>query len=86
MIAVNTPYFIGSICAIILNLVIPIDLIDDIEVELEESWQEEEEEALETKDKDLLGEKGDVEAVHEDVSSPTQKSLADADAFTIDSV
>jgi uracil-xanthine permease len=86
MIAVNTPYFIGSICAIILNLVIPIDLIDDIEVELEESWQEEEEEALETKDKDLLGEKGDVEAIHEDVSSPTQKSLADADAFTEDSV
>jgi uracil-xanthine permease len=86
MIAVNTPYFIGSICAIILNLVIPTDLIDGIEVELEENWQQEEEEALETKDKDLLGEKGDVEAIHEDVSSPTQKSLADADAFTEDSV
>lgn len=42
MIAVNTPYFIGSICAIILNLVIPTDLIDDTEIEIEESWQKEE--------------------------------------------
>jgi len=46
MIAVNTPYFIGSICAIILNLVIPTDLIDDTEVEIEETWQTEEEEGL----------------------------------------
>ncbi|KAL3921304.1 MAG: hypothetical protein SGILL_002813, partial [Bacillariaceae sp.] len=39
MIAINTPYFIGSITAIILNLIIPTDLIDDAEVEIESSWQ-----------------------------------------------
>lgn len=38
MISINTPYFIGSITAIILNLVIPTDLIDDAEVEVEETW------------------------------------------------
>lgn len=46
MIAVNTPYFIGSISAIILNLIIPVDLIDDVEIEIEEQWNEEEEEPL----------------------------------------
>ena len=46
MIAVNTPYFMGSITAIILNLIIPTDLIDDAEVEIENKWQEDEEEAL----------------------------------------
>lgn len=40
MIAINTPYFIGSVTAIILNLIIPTDLIDDAEVEIEASWQE----------------------------------------------
>ena len=38
MISINTPYFIGSICAIVLNLVIPTDLIDDAEIEVEETW------------------------------------------------
>lgn len=42
MIAVNTPYFIGSITAIILNLIIPTDLVDDTEVEIEATWQNEE--------------------------------------------
>ena len=46
MIAINTPYFIGSITAIVLNLVIPLDLIDDVEVEIETKWHEEEEENL----------------------------------------
>jgi uric acid-xanthine permease len=40
MIAINTPYFIGSVTAIILNLIIPTDLIDDAEVEIEALWQE----------------------------------------------
>ncbi|CAB9523846.1 Putative purine permease C1399.01c [Seminavis robusta] len=43
MIAVNTPYFIGSITAIILNLIIPTDLVDDTEVEIEATWQNEDE-------------------------------------------
>lgn len=43
MIAVNTPYFIGSIAAIILNLVIPMDLIDDAELEIEAQWNDSEE-------------------------------------------
>ena len=38
MISINTPYFIGSITAITLNLVIPTDLIDDAEIEVEETW------------------------------------------------
>ena len=38
MISINTPYFIGSITAIILNLIIPTDLIDDAEIEAEETW------------------------------------------------
>ena len=46
MISINTPYFIGSITAIILNLVIPTDLIDDSESATEEEWHEEEAEAL----------------------------------------
>lgn len=46
MIAVNTPYFIGSITTIILNLIITIDLIDDAELAAEEEWQKEEPEAL----------------------------------------
>jgi uracil-xanthine permease len=59
MIAVNTPYFIGSITAIILNLVIPTDLIDDAEIEIEESWQNEEsdeEDGLVTGDKEMEAE------------------------------
>lgn len=44
MIAINTPYFIGSITAIILNLIIPTDLIDDTEIEIEESWHKGEKE------------------------------------------
>jgi len=44
MIAINTPYFIGSITAIILNLIIPMDLIDDEELLVEEEWQKEEKE------------------------------------------
>jgi xanthine/uracil permease len=46
MIAINTPYFIGSITAIILNLVIPTDLVDDSEVEIEATWLKGEEEEL----------------------------------------
>lgn len=46
MIAVNTPYFVGSIAAIILNLLIPTDLIDDAELEIEESWNDVEEEEV----------------------------------------
>ena len=52
MIAVNTPYFIGSITSIILNLIIPVDLIDDAELEIEEQWNVEEEEPLSTSDPD----------------------------------
>jgi hypothetical protein len=43
-IAVNTPYFIGSVCAIILNLLIPTDSDED-EVEIEEMWHKERKEA-----------------------------------------
>lgn len=54
MISVNTPYFVGSITAIILNLIIPVDLIDDEELAIEEEWDhsddEEEAEPLTTTD------------------------------------
>jgi len=43
MIAVNTPYFIGSMAAIILNLLIPVDLVDDAELEIEETWNDSQE-------------------------------------------
>ena len=42
MIAINTPYFIGSITAIILNMIIPTDLVDESELEIEATWQVEE--------------------------------------------
>ena len=40
MVAINTPYFIGSISAILLHLLIPIDLIDDVEIDTEEGWRQ----------------------------------------------
>lgn len=62
MIAINTPYFIGSITAIVLNLVIPTDLIDDSETALEEAWRAEEEEALKDGSDSVLKEgEADVE-------------------------
>jgi uracil-xanthine permease len=64
MIAINTPYFIGSIAAIVLNLVIPTDLIDDSETAIEESWKEEEEEALKE-----LSEDDPDETAHKDVEA-----------------
>ena len=42
--AMNTPYFVGSITAIVLNLLIPTDLVDDTEVETEMAWLQEDEE------------------------------------------
>lgn len=41
MISVNTPYFIGSMVAIILNLIIPLELVDDADLEVEALWDEE---------------------------------------------
>ena len=86
MIAVNTPYFIGSICAIILNLVIPTDLVDDTDVEIEETWQTEEEEGLtnnettgvvpEEKEKDL---EADMTEKEETITAnPPKKSSEEA--------
>merc|ERR1739844_569478 len=40
MIAMDTPYFIGSLAAIILNLIIPMETVDDID--LETIWKDEE--------------------------------------------
>eukprot|EP00957_Ditylum_brightwellii_P126852 9669518-Ditylum_brightwellii.AAC.1 len=73
MIAVNTSYFIGSITAIILNLIIPVDLIDDAELEIEEQWNVEEEEPLSTsKEEDpTLTEKDKVEEQFKDDSEET---------------
>jgi hypothetical protein len=51
MIAVNTPYFIGSFVAILLNLVVPVDSEDPEEIAIEEDWLNEESEAL-TDEKD----------------------------------
>jgi hypothetical protein len=69
MIAVNTPYFIGSICAIILNLIIPTDLVDETEIEIEEMWHKEEKAALNDSDSDELDLKEDVEAVVPEVKA-----------------
>ena len=41
MIAVNTPYFIGSMTAIILNLIIPMETVEDADLEVEKLWHEE---------------------------------------------
>lgn len=41
MIAVNTPYFIGSMTAIILNLIIPMETVEDADLEVEKLWLEE---------------------------------------------
>ena len=41
MISINTPYFIGSILAIILNLIIPLELVDDEDLEVEALWEDE---------------------------------------------
>ena len=73
MIAVNTPYFIGSITAIILNLVIPTDLIDDAEVEIESKWHEDEEEALTSPPVD----KKDVSGDNEEESSEIEQTEND---------
>ena len=51
MIAVNTPYFIGSFVAILLNLLVPVDSEDPEEIAIEEEWLDEESEAL-TDEKD----------------------------------
>ena len=68
MISINTPYFIGSICAIILNLVIPTDLIDDAEIEVEETWhlKEPKEEAQEGKELSEEDDDGDDKALKEE--------------------
>jgi uracil-xanthine permease len=46
MIAVNTPYFIGSVTAMILNLIIPMDLVDEEDLECEAKWLEDSEELV----------------------------------------
>jgi uracil-xanthine permease len=49
MIAINTPYFVGSITAIILNLIIPIENDDPGDIEAENAWtddSDDEEEAI----------------------------------------
>jgi uracil-xanthine permease len=49
MISINTPYFIGSITAIILNLILPNEAEDPGDIEAEEGWfddSDEEEEPL----------------------------------------
>lgn len=49
MISINTPYFIGSITAIILNMIIPHDEVDQEELDVEAEWAEYDSEA-ETED------------------------------------
>jgi len=41
MISINTPYFIGSVTAIILNLIIPKEFVDAEDLEVEALWDEE---------------------------------------------
>jgi hypothetical protein len=38
LIAFNTPYCVGTIAAMLLNLIIPNDLPDDEDIEAEEEW------------------------------------------------
>lgn len=45
MISINTPYFIGSITAMILHQIIPMEVEDPGDIEAEEGWTDEEEEA-----------------------------------------
>lgn len=78
MIAINTPYFIGSITAIILNLVIPTDLIDDSEVEIEEAWHKEEEEPLNGEmGKEVADEDDEEKAVSEKDEEELEEAAVD---------
>ena len=58
MISVNTPYFIGSVVAIILNLVIPYEEDDPEDIAAEQTWaneyEAEEEEVLELDEEILI--------------------------------
>lgn len=60
MIAVNTPYFIGSVSAMILNLIIPMDLVDEEDLEVEAKWLEDSEELV--KDEPKAEESPEVDA------------------------
>merc|ERR1712151_1048916 len=51
MISMNTPYFVGSMVAIVLNLIIPNDQEDPVDTALEKEWAEAEEEEILVKDK-----------------------------------
>lgn len=75
MISINTPYFIGSICAIVLNLIIPEDLIDDAEIEAEETWHLKEQQDEEAEDaKELSSE--DEHGGEKEISDPTDEGEA----------
>eukprot|EP00977_Amphora_coffeiformis_P012175 scaffold2997_cov182-Amphora_coffeaeformis.AAC.5 len=76
MISINTPYFIGSLCAIFLNLVIPTDLIDDAEIEVEETWHLKECEGEEVKDAKELSSEEEVNAVDKELGEVDEEADA----------
>lgn len=53
MIAMNTPYFIGSMAAIILNIIIPMETVDDADLEVEALWNDD---SADTKGEKVLDE------------------------------
>ena len=73
MIAVNTPYFIGSIVAIILNLIIPMELVDLEELAVEELWDTVEDLLVNDKTEDFPGK--DLNKDDDEEGAPATKEL-----------
>merc|ERR1712151_261596 len=81
MISINTPYFIGSIAAIILNQIIPTDIEDPGDIEAEEGWtdSEDEEEASLVGDPESALIKDDVTPETVKDAPALEKAVSDSD-------
>lgn len=73
MIAVNTPYFIGSVVATILNLITPIELVDLEELAVEELWDAVEDLLVNDKTEDSPGK--DLDEDDDEEGAPATKEL-----------
>ena len=73
MIAVSAPYFIGSVVAIILNLIIPMELVDLEELAVEELWDAVEDLLVNDKTEDSPGK--DLDEDDDEEGAPATKEL-----------
>jgi xanthine/uracil permease len=79
MIAVNTSYFIGSVVAIILNLIIPMELVDPEELAVEEMRNEDEDLLVNDKTYDSPGKDLDEDDDEEGASATKELEASDED-------